>query len=408
MPNLYSPSQLDFLRKFAEVSFRPAAPLAIPSAGFFPARFPVLYTQQDVRALADRLLKEAAWVGQGGWLWDTDQGFGQNLTGYGRATARGTKRLVNTAVAPEGWLWNTDQNAAGNLAGYGGLAGSLVGSTVGATAGSVVAPVAGTIGGGVLGGVTGGAAGRGLGYALGSGVDWLMGNKPGENQPGLAGTVFDPMSMAGDSFAGVLPGVGKVVGQGVNTARLMTGFGKGLGQKLALPGGAGFSRSAIKASQRRLLPYREAANLAGARTRQVALQEARDMGLRLRVPGNSSLREMRTFGKNLARPFYTQAGRAAALPSKKMLAQMGAFNLLPYAMEDRPSQGAYNTLYAGAGGAPGAAGTALQDPKERLIAQQAAQQKAKNSLGFTQVVNNASRGFGGVRPMNLSAYTPAG
>ena len=141
-------------------------------------------------------------------------------------------------IGSDGFLWDTDQNAAGNLAGYGGLGGQWLGSVGGFLgAGLLGLPsgpgaVATGIAGGAAGGAVGGMAGRGLGYGVGSAIDWAMGNKPGAQQKGLTGTVFNPGSMAMDAGFGALAPLGGSVIRGAAPAALKT-FGR-LGTRAGL------------------------------------------------------------------------------------------------------------------------------------------------------------------------------
>jgi len=322
MNNVYSPTQLEFLKKLA------AADVIQPS-------------RCDVRAWPDWMPKDAAMIGSDGWLWDTNQ------------------------------------NAAGNLSGYGGMAGSVLGSTAGAVAGSAAAPGIGTIGGGVAGGVAGGTAGRGLGYVLGSGIDWLMGNKPGENQKGFLQSTFSPGAMLGDGAFGLLPGVGK----GLQfAARGLTNAGA----KAALRNFG--ARIMPKASQSALARYAESglarhggswgvAKMLAGRERNEAMKR---LGMQAyKAPaGTTGLQQIpgriMNFGQNMGRALATNTGRQALGRQAAGLAAVG----IPMSM----------------------AGSALGNG-DGETANPAVSRPFANTQGYTQVVGNKNRGFSGVQSM---------
>jgi hypothetical protein len=273
MGNVYSPTQLDFLRKHAAV-------LPVPARA---------YTQADVRALADQMLKDAAWFGSGGTFWDTDQGF------------------------------------AGNFSGYGGMLGSIGGGVGGAIAGTAAAPGVGTVAGGVAGAAGGGMAGRGLGYGIGSlvdkGVNFFSGNKS-RPQPfwreGLKKT-FDPTTVAMDGAFGTLGGIGRGVAQG----------GKFLARGLGWTGIAGAAKANAGKTGWQLAKQLHKRDLA----RETARLSQMELTPYVAKPGQSTLAQvpgrLANYGKNmrvLARKVdpRTAAGRTALLRTSAPLVAGGA------------------------------------------------------------------------------------
>ena len=112
-PNVYNTVALRFLKN------------AAASEEVYTARNQRRYSEEDVRLLADYLIKEGAFIGSGGMLWDTDM------------------------------------NAADNMSGWGGNIGAASGSVLGATAGGTAGLAAGGVGsvpGAMVGGAAGGAA----------------------------------------------------------------------------------------------------------------------------------------------------------------------------------------------------------------------------------------------------------
>jgi len=352
MQNVYSPTQLDFLRKLAAVST-------------------VRYTDADVRMVADFLLKQAAWYNN----WNDFTSGAYNLG----------KGALN-AVGDQGWLWDTGQNAAGNLAGYGGLAGSILGSVGGAVAGSAAMPGVGTAAGGVAGGVGGGVAGRGFGHALGSGIDWLMGNKPGLSQmrqvtdadgtvrhvpTSWTSTVFDPTSMAMDGVFGLLPGAGKglqYLGRGL--------FGAGqkaVGQHLTKTLGREVSQSAVKNYQDRLGRW----GVAKAFGRGDAKDQMARWGMKpyQAPPGAGAIRQtvgrLGNYAQNMGRAVTTGAGLRG-------LTREG-MNLAKYSIPL---------------GAVGGAAQQTHNAKRQSMMQ--GNSPFTNTQGVTHVVGNKDRGFSGV------------
>lgn len=359
MQNVYSPTQLEFLRKQAAARHTDTA-----------AR----YSEADVRALAGFLLKQAAWYDN--W---TDFKSGLGHVGNG----------VLNAVGDQGWLWDTGQNAAGNLSGYGGLAGSILGSTGGAVAGSAAMPGVGTAAGGVAGGVAGGAAGRGLGYALGSGIDWMMGNKPGLSQmkqvtnadgtvqhvpKHWAGTVFDPASMATDGVFGLLPGAGKglqYVGRG-----LLGAGEKAVGKHLGKTLGREVTQGAVKNYQDRLGRWGVAKALGRGETKDQlarwgmkAYQAPQGAGMLRQTTGR-----MGNYAQNMGRAMTTRSGL-------KSLAREGMNLALP-AVPLAAAGGAARGLRQG-----------------RRQSAMGGQSPFTNTQGATQVIGNTDRGFSGVGPL---------
>ena len=343
---VYSQTQLEFLRtlaKTSDVSQR-------------------RYDEADVRVLADLMLKEAAWNNWQDWKnWGYDLGKGAlNVVGDG------------------GWGWDTGQNAAGNLAGYGGMIGSILGSTGGAVAGSAALPGVGTAAGGVAGGVAGGAAGRGLGYALGSGIDWFMGNKPGENQKGFLQTTFDPGTMLGDGVFGLLPGAGK----GLQTAwRGVAGVGKqAVKQHLEKQLGREVTEKAVQNFMNRTGRFGTAKALARGETKD---QLARwGMQAYKPQPGAGLMQQgfgrAKNFAQNMGRAVSTKAGRRELGREGANLAKWG----VPLSMAG--SAAAQTTANQ-----PGATGRF---------------NPFTNTQGFTQVVGNKNRGLSGVQAMTPDAY----
>ncbi len=352
MSNVYSPAQLDFLRKFA------AAPAD-------------RYSDADVRRMADFLLKQAAW-------YDNWGDFKSGLSSLGQGAMN--------AVGDQGWMWDTGQNAAGNLSGYGGLIGGILGSAGGAVAGSAAMPGVGTAAGGVAGGVAGGTAGRGLGYALGSGIDWMMGNKPGLSQmrqvtdadgtvrhvpKSWASTVFDPASMTTDGVFGLLPGAGKGV-QYVGRGLLGAG-NKAVGQHLTKTLGREASQGTIQNFQNRLGRWGTAKALGRGETKD---QLARWGMKPFQAPPGAGLARQTTgrlgnFAQNMGRTMTSRAGL-------KNMAREGV-NLAKWAVP-----------LSAAGGA------ASQLALSRLRAGMAGNSPFTNTQGFTQVVGNKNRGLSGV------------
>jgi len=362
---MYSETQLEFIRKLA-------AAYSVPQRRYHDA---------DIRILADLMLKQAAWNNWQDWKnWGSDLGKGAlNVVGDG------------------GWAWDTGQNAAGNLSGYGGMIGSILGSTGGAVAGSAALPGVGTAAGGVAGGVAGGAAGRGLGYALGSGIDWFMGNKPGESQvkqvqnadgtvsqvaPSFLNTTFNPGAMLGDGGFGLLPGAGKglqYLGRGLTN----TGAKAALRSYAARSAGKALPQKVLEQSAekglRRLGGSWGVAKTLAARERNEAMKR---MGMKAyQAPAGSTLMQQipgrfKNFAQNMGRTVSTGAGRQALGREGLNLAKWG----IPLSM----------------------AGNAAAQTSIGSLGRQ--HNPFTNTQGFTQVVSNKDRGLSGVQAMTPDAY----
>ncbi len=361
MPNVYSPTQLEFLCRYASAADQH-------------------FTDSDIRYMADLILKHGAW-------YDNWGDFKNGLSSLGQGAMN--------AVGDQGWMWDTGQNAAGNLQGYGGLVGSILGSAGGAVAGSAAMPGVGTAAGGVAGGVAGGTAGRGLGHALGSGIDWMMGNKPGLSQmrqvtdadgtvrhvpKSWVSTVFDPASMATDGVFGLLPGVGK----GLQYAgRGLLGAGeKAVGQHLTKTLGREATSGAIQNFQNRLGRWGTAKALGRGETKD---QIARWGMKAYQAPPGAGLARQTTgrlgnFARNAGRAVTSRAGL-------KNMAREGV-NLAKWAIP-----------LSAAGGA------ASQLALSRLRAGMAGNNPFTNTQGFTQVVGNKNRGLSGVGALPKNVTT---
>jgi len=362
---MYSETQLEFIRKLAAAS-------ALPQRR---------YDDADIRILADLILKQAAW---NNW---------QDWKTCGSDLGQGALNVVGDG----GWAWDTGRNAAGNLSGYGGMIGSILGSTGGAVAGSAALPGVGTAAGGVAGGVAGGAAGRGLGYALGSGIDWFMGNKPGESQmkqvqnadgtvsqvaPSFMNTTLNPGVMLGDGVFGLLPGVGKglqYLGRGLTN----TGAKAALRSHAARSAGKALPQKVLEQSAekglRRLGGSWGVAKTLAARERDEAMKR---MGMKAyQTPaGTTRMRQvpgrLKNYAQNMGRAVSTQAGRQALGREGINLAKWG----IPLSM----------------------AGNAAAQSSVGSLGRQ--HNPFTNTQGFTQVITNKDRGLSGVQAMTPDAY----
>ena len=354
MPNIYSETQLDFIRsqvytpcKLAGITVSPIGP----------------YTQDDVHRLAEWMVKNAAWNNWQDWK---DWGSGAlNATGDG------------------GWLWDRSQNAAGNLAGYGGLLGSTAGSIGGFALGTAAAPVAGSVAGGAAGGLAGGVTGRGLGYGIGSGIDWLMGNKPGENQPGLATTVFDPTSMVTDTAFGMIPGAG------LAARPLLKGVATRTTKDILKNGVRGLARSAVKP----------------------ALQSGGRTGLYKAMAANDAKKMTSQWG---LKPYVATPGQTMTQRGVGM-SQNVAHNAKRMVTQAAPRQmlGRQTAQWAKAA-IPGSTALSIAGNMSNSLAQGQARRVPgsmlggkpfANTQGYTQVVGNKNKGFSGVTPMNRLAHS---
>ena len=353
MPNIYSETQLDFIRSQVYTPCKLAG-IEVSHTG--------LYTQDDVHRLAEWMVKNAAWNNWQDWQ---DWGSGAlNATGDG------------------GWLWDRSQNAAGNLAGYGGVLGSTAGSIGGfalGTAAAPVAPIVSSLAGGAAGGAAGGMAGRGLGYSIGSGIDWLMGNKPGENQPGFTSTVFDPTSIAFDSAFGMIPGTG------LAARPLMKGVATKATKDILKNGVRGLPGSIARLPSNLMKSTMQNAKHYTPRVVRDAKKMTSRWGLKpfVAAPGQTMMQRGVGMAQNVAHNAKRMVTQAAPRQMLGRQTKQWMAGSIPWSIAGSLAQGQTNrTPGSMLGGRPFA-----------------------NTQGYTQVVGNKNKGFSGVTPMNRLAHS---